>query len=665
MQTYKESTNNYYKGGLHLAKKKLFSRKEKLPEKEIKLEEDTQRVLPKNLGTLAKLIAIGMTLWQLYVLFVTPLDPFMLRSMHVGVVMILGFLYYKPSSKMESNNLHIYDIILIIATLAFMAYVLIEFKGIVIRSGVNPTTLDVVFGSILLLLILELSRRTSGLILPMIALVFLGYTLFGAHLPGLLGHPTYSFKRTISFLFGVQGIFSEPVGVSASFVFMFILFGALLNISGGGEAIIDFATAIAGGRRGGPAKVSILSSGLFGSISGAAVANVVVTGTFTIPLMKKTGYDSHFAGAVEAAASTGGQITPPVLGAAAFLIAEVLGVSYTVIVTATIIPAVLYYICLFAVVDFEAGKKNLKGIPKEDLPKMKDVVNKHGLLLLPIIVLLFFLVYVGLSPLKSALYSGVSIVLFGLVNPNTRANVGITNIIAAFAEAPKNLITIASTCATAGVVVGTMSLTGLGHRFAVMLVELSGGHIIPALILTMIVSIVLGMGVPPVAAYAVAGSAIGPALVNLGIDPLVAHLFIFYFCAISVITPPVALASYAAAAIAQADMWKVGITAFKMGIVGFLIPYMFVYNPVLLMQGPALPIIIAFITAAIGVICIAAFFQGWFINHLSNWLRTVVLIAGLGLIIPGDYTDIISVIILIIFLVLNKLGIGTKKSIEM
>lgn len=644
-----------------MAGKKLFSKEKKLPDTEVLLEENSQRVLSKNFNTIAMIIAVGMTLWQLYVLFVTPLDPFMLRSMHVAIVMILGFLYYKPLKKM-GEKISIFDYILILATVALMVYVFTNFKGIVMRSGVNPTKLDVVFGTILVLLILELSRRTSGMILPTIALVFLAYTLYGANLPGLLGHPAYSFKRTVSFLFGVQGIYSEPVGVSASFVFMFILFGALLNISGGGEAIIDFATALAGGKRGGPAKVSILSSALFGSISGAAVANVVVTGTFTIPLMKKTGYDSHFAAAVEAAASTGGQITPPVLGAAAFLIAEVLGVSYTVIVTATIIPALLYYICLFAVVDFEAGKRNLKGISKEELPKMKEVVAKHGLLLLPIIVLLFFLVYIGLSPIKSALYSAVSIVLFGMVNPNTRKNVGIKNIINAFAQAPKDLIMVASTCATAGIVVGTMSLTGVGHRFAVMLVDLSGGNIIPALLLTMVVSIILGMGVPPVAAYAIAGSAIGPALIKLGIDPLVAHLFIFYFCAISVITPPVALASYAAAAIAKADMWQVGITAFKMGIVGFLIPYMFVYNPVLLMQGPAVPIILAFVTAAIGVVCIAAFFQGWYLNHLGLGLRIMVLLAGFGLIIPGNYTDIISGIVLVAFLVLNKLNIGTKKN---
>lgn len=646
-----------------MSEKKIFGKKERLPTKEILLEDDLKRTLSKKLNIVATILAVSMTLWQLYVLFVEPLDPFLLRTLHVSIVAILGFLYYKPSKKMKNQGVIIVDYILIFGTLAFIGYTLIEYKGIVIRSGVNPTQLDVVFGCILIIIIFELARRTTGWVLPIIGSIFILYTLFGANLPGLFGHPAYSFKRTVSFLYGVQGIFSEPVGVSATFVFMFILFGAILNVSGGGEAIIDFATAIAGGKRGGPAKVSILSSGLFGSISGAAVANVVVTGTFTIPLMIKTGYDKHFAAAVEAAASTGGQITPPVLGAAAFLMAEILGVSYTLIVKATIIPALLYYICLFAVVDFEAGKKNLRGLTKAELPTMKEVVKKHGLLLLPIVVLLFFLVYVGLSPLKSALYSGISVILFGLVNPNTRPNVGIKKIIEAFAKAPVDLITVASTCASAGIVVGTMSLTGIGHRFAVMLVELSGGNIVPALLLTMVVSIILGMGVPPVAAYAIAGSAIGPALINLGIAPLAAHLFIFYFCAISVITPPVALASYAAAALAKADMWKVGVTAFKMGIVGFVIPYMFVYNQVLLMDGTVMGIIFAFVTGAIGVICLAAFFQGWFVKGLKYLLRILVLATGIALIVPGNYTDVVGVLLLIIFLVLIKFRIGTKEEI--
>ncbi len=627
-------------------------------DKQIQLEEDRQRTLPKNIMYLVIAASIVFVLWQLYVLFISPIDPLLLRTVHISFVMILGFLYFPLSDKMRKDKVHFIDFILAAGALAFMYYVITGYKGITLRSGVNPTQLDIVFGVILIVSIIELSRRTTGITLPIIALVFLMYALYGANLPGLLGHPQYSFKRVISFLFGVQGIFSEPVGVSATFVFMFLLFGSLLNTSGGGEAIIDFAKSIAGGKRGGPAKVAILSSALFGSISGSAVANVVVTGTFTIPLMKKTGYDNHFAGAVEAVASTGGQITPPVLGAAAFLIAEVLGVPYSKIVLATIIPALLYYTCLFAVVDFEAAKKNLLGLSGDELPKVKQVFKKHGLLLFPIVVLLFFLVVVGLSPLKSALYSAASVIIFALANQNTRKSVAPNKLLEAVINAPKDLITVASTCAAAGIVVGTMSLTGLGHRFSILLVELSAGRLIPALLLTMVVAIILGMGVPPVAAYAIAGSAIGPALVNMGVPPLAAHLFIFYFCAVSVITPPVALAAYAAAAIAKDSMWKVGVTAFRLGITGFIIPYVFIYNQTLLMQGTPIEIAVSFITAIIGVVCLAASIQGWFTRILKWPLRLLLTAVAFSLIIPGIKTDLIGAIGIVIFFVCLKLKVG-------
>ncbi len=646
----------------HYARRKImFKKKEKIPKQDniVEMERTREGELQGNLKQVPYFIGIIMTIFQLYVLFITPMDPFLLRIIHVSFVLLLGFIYY-PGFK-ENRNFGIADFLLIAGAVGLMLYSMIYYEGIVIRSGVNPTTGDVVFGTLLVLLIIELARRTSGITLPIIALVFLAYALFGHHLPGMFGHPRYSFNRTISFLYGVQGILSEPIGVSATVVFMFILFGTILNSTGGGEAIIDFAKSLVGDKRGGPAKVAIISSGLFGSISGSAVANVVVTGTFTIPMMKRTGYDSHFAGAVEAVASTGGQITPPVLGAAAFLIAEVLGVSYSVIVKATIIPALLYYITVFAVVDFEAGKKNLSGVLRDELPSMKEVVGKHGLLLLPIVVLLFFLLVVGLSPIKSALYSAISVLIFALMNKNTRTRITPKKLLDMMAKAPKDVVSTASTCSAAGIVVGTMSLTGIGHRFAVLLIELSQGNVLIALMLAMVVCIILGMGVPPVAAYAIAGSAIGPALITLGIEPLPAHLFIFYFCAMAVITPPVALASYAAAALAKADMWKVGITGFKMGITGFVIPYLFVYNQVLLMQGPPLPIIQAFVTAVIGVICLAGFFQGWFNDYLGWLLRVLLLIAAAGMMIPGTYSDFVGLASLILFIVLKKRSIGVLK----
>ncbi len=624
-------------------------------------EASASRTLSANYLKFTYVVGFLMTLWQLWVLFVSPMDPFLVRSVHVSLLAMLGFLYIKGSDNSPVTKPSIIDYALFAAALSIIIYVLIDYEGIVIRAGVNPNKWDVLFGTLLIICIMELSRRTSGLALPIIAFIFLAYGLWGSKLPGLFSHPDYSYKRVISFLFSVQGIYSEPVGVSSTFVFMFILFGTILNRSGGGEAIIDFATALAGGLRGGPAKVSILSSSLFGAISGSAVANVTVTGTFTIPLMKKTGYSADFAGAVEAVSSTGGQITPPVLGAAAFLIAEVLSVNYSKIVLATIIPALMYYISLFAMVDFEAGKKGLLGLPKNELPTFKEVIGKHGLLLLPIVVLLFFLTVVGLSPLKSAAYSCISIVIFGLMQKSTREKVMPKKMAEAFALAPKDLISVASTCATAGIVVGIMSLTGLGHRFAVLLVQLSQGHLIIALMLTMVVSIILGMGVPPVAAYAIAGTAIGPALIDMGVPALAAHLFIFYFCAISVITPPVALASYAAAALAKADMWKVGNTAFRIGLVAFLIPYMFVYNQALLMEGPVFGIIQAFVTGITGCICLAAGMQGWIGKTITKPFRILLLGIAFLLVVPEVITDIIGIVGVVIFALAYKSGIAVEK----
>ncbi|WP_138160671.1 TRAP transporter permease [Peptoniphilus catoniae] len=644
----------------------MFRKKkeEALDEKSFDVETSNSRELDANFLKITYFIGVLMSVWQLWTLFIKPMDPFLVRSVHVSVLAMLGFLYMKGYKSASNTKPSIIDWLLFLAALGIIVYVIYDYENIVIRSGVNPNLPDVIFGTLLIIVIIELSRRTSGLALPIIAFVFLAYALWGSNLPGLFSHPAYSYKRIISFLFGVQGIYSEPVGVSSTFVFMFILFGTLLNNSGGGEAIIDFSTAIAGGMRGGPAKVSILSSSLFGAISGSAVANVTVTGTFTIPLMKKTGYRPEFAGAVEAVSSTGGQITPPVLGAAAFLIAEVLSVNYSTIVLATIIPALMYYISLFAMVDFEAGKNGLLGIPKDQLPTINEVRKKHGLLLLPILVLLFFLTVVGFSPLKSAAYSAISIIVFGAVKKSTRDRVMPKQILKSLALAPKDLISVASTCATAGIVVGVMSLTGLGHRFSVLLVELSGGNLAIALILTMIVSIILGMGVPPVAAYAIAGSAIGPSLINLGVPAMAAHLFIFYFCAISVITPPVALASYAAAALAKADMWKVGLTAFRIGLVAFLIPYMFVYNQALLMQGPALGILQAFATGITGCICLAAGMQGWVGKTIKMPFRILLLVIAFVLVIPETITDIIGIVGIVFFLVMYKSGVAIKKDEE-
>lgn len=609
--------------------------------------------LPKMI---VNVIAIGLSVWLLYSMFILPADTLKLRAVFTGLVMAIGFLIRPASAKKFKERIQAFDLLLAGLSISVIVYLLIEYRDLIFRMGVSPTTLDIVFGSIVILLIIEISRRTTGPTLPILAIVFLLYTFFGDGLPGVLAHPKYSIARTVSFLFGVQGIYSEPLGVAATFVFMFVFFGTLLHISGAGEAIIDFAKALTGSKRGGPAKVAIVSSALFGSISGSAVSNVVVTGTFTIPMMKKTGYPGYYASAVEAVASTGGQITPPVLGAAAFLIAETLGISYSSLVIATIIPALLFYVGLFFMVDFEAAKRGLKPLPKSQLPKLGDVIKNNGYLLLPIVILLFFLVVVKISPLRSALWSCVSVIALSYIRPKNA--ISFKKLIDALINTPKDIVTITSTCAAAGIVIGTMSLTGLGHRFALMVVSYSNGNILIALVLTMIIAIILGMGLPPVAAYAIAGSAIGPALVELGVAPLSAHLFIFYFCAISVITPPVALAAYAAAALAGENMWKVGITAFKIGIAAYLVPYLFVQEPALLMEGFGLVTIYRVLLSIIGVIILAGGVEGWMGKKIKPLFRIILIAGALLMIYPNIYTDLIALGITIFVTISIKAGFG-------
>lgn len=609
--------------------------------------------LPKMI---VNVIAIGLSVWLLYSMFILPADTLKLRAVFTGLVMAIGFLIRPASAKKFKERIQAFDLLLAGLSISVIVYLLIEYRDLIFRMGVSPTTLDIVFGSIVILLIIEISRRTTGPTLPILAIVFLLYTFFGDGLPGVLAHPKYSIARTVSFLFGVQGIYSEPLGVAATFVFMFVFFGTLLHISGAGEAIIDFAKALTGSKRGGPAKVAIVSSALFGSISGSAVSNVVVTGTFTIPMMKKTGYPGYYASAVEAVASTGGQITPPVLGAAAFLIAETLGISYSSLVIATIIPALLFYVGLFFMVDFEAAKRGLKPLPKSQLPKLGDVIKNNGYLLLPIVILLFFLVVVKISPLRSALWSCVSVIALSYIRPKNA--ISFKKLIDALINTPKDIVTITSTCAAAGIVIGTMSLTGLGHRFALMVVSYSNGNILIALVLTMIIAIILGMGLPPVAAYAIAGSAIGPALVELGVAPLSAHLFIFYFCAISVITPPVALAAYAAAAVAGENMWKVGITAFKIGIAAYLVPYLFVQEPALLMEGFGLVTIYRVLLSIIGVIILAGGVEGWMGKKIKPLFRIILIAGALLMIYPNIYTDLIALGITIFVTISIKAGFG-------
>jgi TRAP transporter 4TM/12TM fusion protein len=599
-----------------------------------------KRGLTGGARTAVRFLAIGMSAFQIFVLAFYPMDPFQFRALHLCLTLIVTFLLFKPLPSSPSEKTHFMDLPLCLLAIISTAYIFIDFANLIQRTGVDPTGWDIFFGTAFILLVLEMTRRTTGMTLVILSFVFILYTLIGHLFPDAVGHTGYGYSRLVSFLFSTEGIFTIPLGVSATYVFLFILFGAILNASGAGRTFTDLAKSLTGWTRGGPAKIAVFASSLFGTISGSAVANVTVTGQFTIPMMKSIGYRSQMAGAVEAVASTGGQIMPPVMGAGAFIMAEVLGLPYTHIIMAAAIPALLYYFALYWMIDFEALRYNLKGIPKSELPQAKTVLIEQGHLLIPLAVLLYSLVVLGTSPIRAALWASLFSILASFIRKATRMS--LKTILDSLENGPKGVLEVAATCACAGIIIGVMALTGLGMRISNLLIALSGGYAPLALFLTMCIAFMLGMGLPTTAAYVIASSTIAPALTHLGIPPLAAHMFIFYYACLSAITPPVALAAFAAAGIAQTNMWKVAFTSVKIASAGYIIPYMFVYCPSLLMVGSWKSILLSVTTACIGTMCLAGGIQGWMLKPIFSLQRATLIIAALGLIDPGLLTDLIG-----------------------
>jgi TRAP transporter 4TM/12TM fusion protein len=477
------------------------------------------------------------------------------------------------------------------------------------------------------------------------AVAFLFYAYFGPYMPGIFAHKGYSIERLITVMYtSTEGIYGIPMAVSSTYIVLFVLFGAFLSKCGGGRFFIDFAFSLTGRRRGGPAKAAVISSAFMGTMSGSAVANVVTTGTFTIPLMKKSGYQSVVAGAIEAVASTGGQIMPPIMGAAAFIMAEFTEIPYVTIAKSAVIPALLYFLAVYLMVDSQARKQGLKGLPKSELPGVGATMAWGGHLFIPLIVLILMLVY-AYSPMKSVFWGIVLIVVVGMMRKTTRVNP--YKLIEALEYGARNAVTIAAACASAGIIVGVISLTGLGLKFSDSLVSLSGGNIFFALFFTMIASLILGCGMPTTAAYVVLATLAAPVLIQLGVPVLASHLFIFYFGCVSTITPPVALSSYAGAGLAEADPTTVGNTAFKFGLTAYIIPYMLVYGPSLLMKGGLIQILTSLITACLGVIAFTSGLQGFFQRGCFWWERILLVAAGFFLIYPGFNTDLTGIFLLL------------------
>ena len=588
-------------------------------------------------------IGVSMALFHIWFLAYSSMEPFMLYYFHLGFGFVLTFMLY-PFSKRSNRKLpSLVDLLLIAVSVACCAYAIIEMDEMIYRIGSEPTTADVVFAVCLVGLVLEITRRTNGWILPIIGLIFIFYGLYGNLLPySLGGHRGYSFARLFSYLSGMEGILSTPLATSASFVFLFFLFSSFLASTGAGQFFIDFAMGLCGGSRGGPAKVAVVGSALFGTISGNSCANVVASGTFTIPMMIQTGYSPRFAGAVESVSSTGGQMTPPILGAAAFIIAELTGTNYTKVALATIIPALLYFVSVFYMIDLEAFKEGLHGISRDKLPNLKKTILERGHLICPIFVLIFVLTVLNASVIKAAVWAIYSTIICTFLRRSTWLSP--RTFIAGFADGAKQALGLISSCATAGIIIGVLNMTGTGLKFAGGVIALSGGLLPIALVLTMVSALILGMGLPTAAAYLICAAVIVPALTGLNVDPLIAHLFIFYFACLSAITPPVALAAFTASFLAKDKPMRVALTAVRLGIVAFIVPFMFVYSPSLLWQGSWYDITTTLVTAVAGVLLLGSGIQGALLDHpLNKAIRLLCLVGAIALINPGLISDLIGI----------------------
>ena len=607
-------------------------------------------------------LAVFMSLFHIYVLGFSPVTPWVLYTIHLGLGAILILMNFPMRKSKMDQGITVVDWILIAGVTFASSYLLIEMDELVYRVGVAPTTMDLIVSGLLILIVLEVTRRTTGLVLPILALLFIVYANLGKFIPGFMGHRGYDWDRILSYLNSLDAIFSVPIGASASFVFLFILFGSFLGGTGGSQFFINFAIGATGAKRGGPAKAAVLSSALFGSVSGNSVANVVSTGVFTIPLMKKIGYPSRYAGAVEAVASTGGQIMPPILGSAAFIMAQLVGVPYLNIVVASIIPAVLYFVTVFVMIDFQAAKLGLKGMPKSTLPNLKEVMKREGHLFLPLLVLIFVMTVLKASPIKAAIWAIASTIIVSAFKKQTRLN--LRKFIDCLADGAKSALGMIAACATAGLIIGVLNLTGAGLKFASVIISFSGGSLALALILTMCATIILGMGLPTTAAYLITAAVVAPALVQMGVPVLAAHMFVFYFACLSAFTPPVALAAFAAAGIADAKPMQVAMTAVRIGIVAFIIPFVFVYGPAILLIGTTGEIVLASITALIGAVVLASAVEGWFMGMECNLvIRGVLLVSSIVLIVPGMVSDVIGVVLILISMGL-QFAIKTKRDKE-
>lgn len=617
-------------------------------------QESNKREMTGLWGKIISAICIAFAAFQIYTAVFGVLDAHLQRAIHLAFGFALIFLLYPARTAWSKDSMSWFDVLLAIMGVASAMYIVVFYQDLVLRAGYN-TEIDFYIGLIGTILVFEAARRVVGWPMIIVAALFMVYAFLGPYIPGMLAHRGVPAQELVGHLFyTTEGIFGIPMGVSSTFIYLFILFGAYLEATGLGKFFIDLANAVAGWAAGGPAKVAVLSSGLMGTVSGSSVANVAGTGSFTIPMMKRLGYRPEFAGAVEAAASTGGQLMPPVMGAAAFLMAEFVGVPYMTVVKAAIIPALLYYAGVWLGVHYEAKKNGLKGIPREELPKFKELFFEKGHLAIPLIIIVYLLV-TGYTPMRAALYAIALAIICSCLRKSTR--IGFKDIVDGLINGSKGVLGVLIACATAGIIIGVVTKTGVGLKMATVLLDLAGGKLLPAMFFTMVTSLILGMGVPTTANYVITSTIAAPALVQMGIPVLSAHMFAFYFGIVADVTPPVALAAYAGAGISGANPLRTGVVAAKLAIAAFIVPYIFVLSPeILMINGTVLGITIATVTALIGMWGISISMIGYCIKTTNLPQRLMFFFGGLMLIDPGVYTDTVGFGILLAAYMWQKTG---------
>lgn len=590
------------------------------------------------------ILAICFVAFHLYTAAFGTMPGIAQKSIHLGFLLVIFYINAMVDS--EKRWEQIFLGIMALFALGGCAYITILDENLQLRAGIVYAS-DILFAILLIIAIFEACRRKMGNPLVIITLVFVAYAFLGKYIPGFLNQPGMTLKKFTSLVYlTTDGIFGSPLYASASYVVLFVLLGAIMSVSGIGDYMTNLATSLFGHMRGGPAKVAVVASGFFGSISGSPTANVIGTGTFTIPMMKKNGFEPEFAAAVEATASTGGAIMPPIMGSTAFIMAEMLGIPYTAVAKAALIPAILHFLAVLFGVDIYAAKHGLKGIPRSQLPKVRSML-KQIYMLAPLIFLIFCMAVFNMTIVRSGLLTIIVTLVLVEINPKTRMTK--EQWLQIPVQTVKSAVSVGIACAMAGIISGVIMGSGLGYRISSILTSVAGTSMLLLLVLTMVVSLIMGMGVPTTAAYLVLASLVAPTMIQLGIPPLAAHMFIFYFGCISSITPPVALAAYAGAGLAGCDPNKTGYKAFRLAFCSFLMPYLFVYNPVLLMEGGVLDILWSLVTALIGAYLLASGFEGFFFRWSLKWFeRPLMILGAVMLIVPGMVTDLVGIAIIVV-----------------